>query len=81
MRFIISLLLGGVAGYVAGILMGTKKNGALVNIIIGFVGGILGSLVAGLIGLGANNMIGGFIISVVGACLLIWLLRKVLKVL
>ena len=42
------------------------------------VGGAVGSLAAGLIGIGSTNMLGGTLISVAGACLVIYLARLLL---
>ena len=70
---IISIALGALAGWLAGKIM--KDEGSLLrNIIVGIVGGWLGGFLFGLIGLGL-----GFIGSVIGACLLLWLIKKFLK--
>ena len=45
---------------------------------LGLVGGAVGSLAAGLIGIGSTNMLGGTLISVAGACLVIYLARLLL---
>jgi len=67
---IISIALGALAGWLAGKIM--KDEGSLLrNIIVGIVGGWLGGFLFGLIGLGL-----GFIGSVIGACLLLWLIKK-----
>ena len=55
------------------------SNDLIVNIILGIVGGILAGVIFGLLGLGATSLIGTFILSVVGACALIWLWKNVLK--
>jgi len=70
---IISIALGALAGWLAGKIM--KDEGSLLrNIIVGIVGGWLGGFLFGLIGLGL-----GFIGSVIGACLLLWVIKKFLK--
>lgn len=76
--FIIDLIFGGIAGYIAGRIM--NSNGStLHNVILGVVGGFVGSLLFSLIGFHASNIIGGMIVSVVGACICIWLARKFAK--
>ena len=46
MNFIIWLIVGGVIGWVASILMGTnKQQGILLNVIVGIVGAFVGGLV------------------------------------
>ena len=70
MDLILSLVLGAEAGWLAGRIM--KDEGSLLrNIIVGIVGGWLGGFLFGLIGIGL-----GFIGSVIGACLLLWLIKK-----
>lgn len=64
------IILGGIAGWIASLLMGGKK-GLLRYIILGIVGGFVGNVLAGAIGLGARNSIGAIIISVLGACVII----------
>lgn len=79
LNFIISLIVGAVAGWLAGIIM--KCPGSwLRNIILGIVGGVVGGFVAGLIGLAASNIIGRLLISVLGACIVLavmgWITKK-----
>ena len=73
--FILTLALGGVAGWAAGKLMGTEGS-MLRNIILGLLGGVVGSIVLGLIGISGSGIIGGTLVSIVGACILIWLGKK-----
>ncbi len=74
-NFIVTLFVGAVAGWLAGNVM-KSKHGIIINIIIGLIGGVIGSLVLGLIGLGASGLIGGIVVSAFGACILIWVARK-----
>ena len=77
-NIIIYLALGALSGWLAGIIM--KSEGGLIrNIILGICGGAVGSVLFGLIGLGANSLIGGIIVSVAGACLLVFLVNKFVK--
>jgi uncharacterized membrane protein YeaQ/YmgE (transglycosylase-associated protein family) len=70
-----TLFLGGIAGWIACKFM--NSEGSMVkNIILGLIGGVVGSVVLGIIGIHGSGLIGGTIVSVVGACLLIWLGRK-----
>ena len=72
---IVNLVLGGFAGWFAGKLMNTE--GSMVrNVILGLVGGIFGSIVLRFIGIHGSGPIGGTIVSIIGACLLIWISRK-----
>ncbi len=75
---LISLALGAISGWIAGKLM--ESDGSLLrNIILGILGGVVGSIVLGLVGLGGSGYIGTIIVSVVGACLLIWVVRLITK--
>ena len=46
------------------------------NIVLGILGGFVGSIVFGLIGLSATGIVGEILVSVVGACICIWIGRK-----
>ena len=71
-----TLFLGGIAGWIACKFM--NSEGSMVkNIILGLIGGVVGSFVLGLIGIEGHGLIGGTLVSVVGACILIWVGRKI----
>ena len=73
--FIVTLIMGGLAGWIAGKLMNSEGS-TLRNVLLGLVGGVVGSIVLGFLGIHGNGWIGGTIVSVVGACILIWLSRR-----
>jgi uncharacterized membrane protein YeaQ/YmgE (transglycosylase-associated protein family) len=76
MGWIITLIIGGVVGWLASILMKTNAQmGMIANVLVGIVGSFLGFWVAGLLGITAKGGILGFLISIVGAALLIFILR------
>ncbi len=80
MDILITLIVGGVVGWLASILMKTSAQmGILANIVVGIVGSILGGFVFGLLGLMAYGPIGRIIVNVAGAMILIAIL-KALKV-
>ncbi len=77
MNFIIWLVLGALAGYLAAFIMGLDRNNWLLHILLGVTGGVVGGAIAVSLGLGAVT---GFnlyslLISVLGACLLLLLYR------
>ena len=79
-QWIIKILLWALAGYLASRLMKDgKPQGWLGNIVLGLIGGFVGSLIFGLIGLGARSFIGDIIVSTIGACVVIWIVRKIAK--
>ena len=73
--FIFSLLVGALAGYIAGRIMGSETS-TLRNIVLGILGGFVGSI---LFGLSATGIVGEILVSVVGACVCIWIGRKLFK--
>ena len=79
MDIIIWILFGLLVGWLASIIMHVRGRGLIKNILIGllgaFVGGFLGNLIFNIGSIGPFTT-EGFIFSLVGAVILIWLLRK-----
>lgn len=75
MDIIIGLLLGGIAGWLAGLIRRGEGFGIIGNIVIGIIGGLVGSLVFGLFGLEGTNIIGSLIVSTIGAIILLAILN------
>ena len=74
---IVTILIGALSGYLAGLIM-KIKGGFWFNCVLGRVGSFIGFFLAGIIGITASRVsIGGILLSVAGACLLIWLVRKI----
>lgn len=73
---IMSIIIGGVCGYIAGSIMKTGF-GLLGNILLGIVGGFVGGLLFGLVGLSASGLTGDIICGVVGSCVVVWGARKI----
>ncbi len=77
MGFILWIIIGGVIGWLASIVMKTNAQmGILANIIVGVVGAWLGSWLAGLLGIAATGF-GTYVVAVIGAVILIALLRAI----
>ena len=76
MGWIITLIIGGVIGWLASIVMKTNAQmGWIANVIVGIVGSLLGYWVAGLLGIAAATGLVRFLIAIGGAVLLIGILR------
>jgi uncharacterized membrane protein YeaQ/YmgE (transglycosylase-associated protein family) len=76
MGLIIAIIVGGIIGWLASLIMKTNAQmGVLANIVVGMVGSALGHFIAGILGIAAYGSLGGLIISLVGAVLLIAILR------
>jgi uncharacterized membrane protein YeaQ/YmgE (transglycosylase-associated protein family) len=64
MGFIAWIVVGLIAGWLAGVVMKGGGYGILVDIILGILGGFLGGWIFGLLGIGAGGgMIGSIIVA------------------
>jgi uncharacterized membrane protein YeaQ/YmgE (transglycosylase-associated protein family) len=82
MGWIITLVIGGIIGWLASMIMKTNAQmGMIANVIVGVVGSLLGFWLAGLLGVGEPGTVVSYIIAVIGAAILIGLLKavKILK--
>jgi uncharacterized membrane protein YeaQ/YmgE (transglycosylase-associated protein family) len=76
MGWIIAIIVGGVAGWLASLVMNRDASmGILMNIIVGIIGALLGNAVlAPLLGFGGSIQtfdLGAFIIAILGAIILL----------
>ena len=77
MTFIMWLIVGGILGWLASIVMGTNdKQGIILNIVVGIVGAFLGGVaLAPLFGTGTINQgdfsMGSLLVSFLGAIILL----------
>ena len=77
MGIIMWLIIGGVVGWLASLVMRTDaQQGMLLNIVVGIVGAVLGGwLISPLVGVGTINdaglSVGTFAVSLVGAIILL----------
>jgi len=70
-----AILLGILAGWIAGQIWKGGSFGLLGNLIVGVVGSVLGSFTASLIGLAAQGLLGELVVAVAGAILFLWLVN------
>lgn len=79
MEILLWIVFGGVAGWIASMIMGTNaQQGMLGNIIVGIIGAFLGGFIMNLFG--APGVTGGFsfysfFVAILGAVILLWLYR------
>ena len=77
MGWIITLIIGGVVGWLASIVMKTNAQmGLIANVLVGIVGSSLGFWIAGLLGMEPTGGILRFVVAIAGAALLIFILGK-----
>ena len=75
MNIIITLVVGGIIGWVASLIMKTSAQmGIIANIIVGIVGSFLGYWIAGLIGMAGGGIM-NYVFAVGGAVILIAILK------
>jgi uncharacterized membrane protein YeaQ/YmgE (transglycosylase-associated protein family) len=71
------LIIGLIAGWLAGQVMRGSGFGLIGNLIIGVIGALLGGWLFGVLGLSAYGLIGSLIVAFVGAIVLLFLLSLV----
>jgi len=74
------LLIGAVAGWLAGLLMRGGGFGLLGNIVVGVIGAFVGGFLFGLVGISAGSgLVGSLITAVVGAAVLLFIVGLLKK--
>jgi uncharacterized membrane protein YeaQ/YmgE (transglycosylase-associated protein family) len=73
------LLIGAIAGWLAGLLTKGSGFGVVGNILVGIVGAFLGGFCFSLLGIAAFGLLGRLIFAVLGALLFLWLLTFLKK--
>ena len=83
MNLIIWLIVGGVIGWIASMMMRTDaQQGVLLNVIVGIVGAFVGGLlISPLVGVGTINQdafsLGAMVVSLVGAVILLGIVNLI----
>ena len=73
MSFLWFIIIGIVAGYVAGKIMRGGGFGLIVNLVVGIIGGVLGWLFS-LLGIySTGGIIGSLVVATIGAIVLLWI--------
>jgi uncharacterized membrane protein YeaQ/YmgE (transglycosylase-associated protein family) len=73
------VLIGILAGWLAGQITKGSGFGVLGDLIVGILGSLLGSFLFGLIGIYAYGLVGRLAMAVIGAIVLLWLIRLIKK--
>lgn len=78
MGIVVTLIIGAIVGWLASMVMKTNAQmGALMNIVVGVIGAWLGGMLAGLLGFAATTTLSAIVVSIIGACVLIALLKAI----
>ena len=76
MDLIISLVIGGIVGWLASIILKTNAQmGWIANVLVGIIGSALGFWLAGMLGVATSGGIARYLVAIGGAVLLIVILR------
>lgn len=76
MEIVIALIVGGLIGWLASLVMGTgAQMGVIANIVVGLVGSTLGYWLAPKVGILPTSRAGRWAIAVLGAVVLILILK------
>jgi uncharacterized membrane protein YeaQ/YmgE (transglycosylase-associated protein family) len=74
------IIVGLIAGWAAGKIMGGGGYGTLMDIVLGIAGGIVGGFLLNLVGLyHSGGLISSILVAILGAVLLIWISRMIKK--
>ncbi|HJZ72504.1 MAG TPA: GlsB/YeaQ/YmgE family stress response membrane protein [Vicinamibacterales bacterium] len=76
MYLVWQILIGILAGFLAGKIMRGRGFGILVDLLLGIVGSILGGFLFGVLGLYAAGLVGRLVVATVGAIVLLFLIRR-----
>jgi uncharacterized membrane protein YeaQ/YmgE (transglycosylase-associated protein family) len=78
-NLLLFLVIGIVAGFLAGKIMKGAGFGLVGDLIVGVIGSFIGVWVFGLLGISSGGILGLLIASVVGALLLLYIIRLAKK--
>jgi len=80
MHFIIFLIVGLVAGWIASVLVRGRGLGLIGNLVVGVIGAFLGGFLFRAVGLIAFGLIGSIIQATIGAVVLLVIIKALRKV-
>ncbi|MDD2594962.1 MAG: GlsB/YeaQ/YmgE family stress response membrane protein [Bacteroidales bacterium] len=73
MGIILSIVIGAVAGWLAGLIMKDHGFGFWINLLVGIVGGFIGGEVLSWLNISWGGLFGQLATAVVGAVILLWI--------
>lgn len=78
-NFLMFLVIGGIAGWLAGTITKGRGFGLAGNLVVGVIGAMLGGFLFGLLGLTSTGLIGSLVTATVGAIVLLYLVSVLKK--
>jgi uncharacterized membrane protein YeaQ/YmgE (transglycosylase-associated protein family) len=76
---LVVLIIGALAGWLAGNLFKGKGFGLVGNIVVGIIGAVIGSFLFGLLGVVSGSFIGSLITATIGALVLLFIVNLIKK--
>ena len=77
MEFVWFIIIGLVAGWLAGVIMKGGGYGVIGDIVVGIIGAVLGGWLFSTMGVATGGLLGAIIVATIGAIILIALLRVI----
>lgn len=74
---LVFLVIGAIAGWLAGLLIKGGGYGLLGNIVIGIVGAVIGGSIFNALGIAAGGLLGAIVTATVGAAVLLFIVRLI----
>ena len=74
-----ALVIGAIAGWLAGKLMKGGGYGLFGNIVLGIICAVIGSFVFGLLGVVASSFVGSVVMATIGAAILLYVVGLLKK--
>jgi uncharacterized membrane protein YeaQ/YmgE (transglycosylase-associated protein family) len=72
---VVWLIIGLIAGWLATRIVGGRGYGCIGDIIVGLIGAVIGGYLSTLLNFGTLHFVGEVIVSFIGACILVAILR------
>ena len=73
------LIIGGIAGWIAGEMVRGHGFGVLGNVVVGIVGAVVGGLLFDFLGVGTYGLLGSLTMAVIGAVVLLFIINAVTR--
>ena len=71
------IIIGGIAGWLAGLVVRGSGFGILGDIIVGIIGGVIGGIILGLLVTTTVGFWGSLVTAFIGACILVFIVRLI----
>ncbi|KVT95078.1 hypothetical protein WK60_10360 [Burkholderia ubonensis] len=80
-QLIVWLIVGGVAGWLAGLIVKGSGFGIVVDILVGIAGAVIGGWIASAIGVSlGGGIVSAIVVAVVGAVVLLFLINLIRRI-